>query len=126
MIGFRTKTKFHKTEAYLDKLATKRFIIKLEKYGDKGVEALSKATPVRTGATAAAWSYKIVQRKDGSFSIVWTNSNAPYGVPVAILIQYGHRTNGGGYVQGIDYINPALKPIFEAMLKEIEGEVKRP
>lgn len=95
----------------------------LKKYGEKGVAALKNATPKRTGATANAWDYKIV-RKGNSISLIWTNSNAPYGVPVAIMIQYGHATRGGSYVQGIDYINPALRPIFDDILKEIDGEVR--
>lgn len=91
-------------------------------YGRIGVEALRNATPVDTGTTAGSWSYEIVQN-EGSTSIAWTNSNINDGCPIAIILQYGHATKNGGYVQGIDYINPALKPIFEQMADSLWEEV---
>lgn len=97
----------------------------LDEYGRRGVEALSSATPVDTGETASSWSYKVVRRV-GSASIVFSNSNLTNeGTPIAILIQYGHGTKNGGYVEGIDYINPALKPVFQNMADEIWREVDR-
>lgn len=123
MISFKAKTNFKSTLGVLQKYSNMHLEKTLRKYGDKGVEALRNATPRRTGATAESWDYKIVNNGN-NIALIWTNSNAPYGVPVAIMIQYGHATRGGGYVQGIDYINPALKPIFDEILKDIEGEVR--
>lgn len=126
MIGFKCKTNFKPTENLLKKysnLAKSDLDSILRKYGEQGVAALSAATPRRTGTTAESWSYKIIRRGSAT-SLVWTNSNAPYGVPVAILIQYGHATRGGGYVEGIDYINPALRPVFNNILQQIDGEVR--
>lgn len=85
-----------------------------------GVDALSAATPVDSGETARSWTYQIV-RSSGYFSIRWLNTNRSNGVPIAILLQYGHGTGTGGYVQGRDYINPAMKPIFD----QIEAEVRK-
>lgn len=95
----------------------------LDKYGQRGVEALRNATPVDTGLTAKSWYYKIV-RKEGSVSIQWYNSNIQDGVPIAVILQYGHATGTGGYVQGIDYINPALHPIFDKIVQEAWKEVR--
>lgn len=97
----------------------------LDEYGRRGVEALSSATPIDTGETASSWSYKVVRRV-GSASIIFSNSNLTNeGTPIAILIQYGHGTKNGGYVEGIDYINPALRPVFQNMADEIWREVNR-
>jgi hypothetical protein len=98
----------------------------LEKYGAIGVAALQAATPVDSAATRDGWYYEIVKRK-GYFAIHWLNSNIvePGTIPVAVLLQYGHGTRNGGYVQGIDYINPALKPIFEQMANDMWKEVTK-
>lgn len=111
---------------------TKNFLIRnkkldysiLHKYGREGVEALSRATPVDTGLTANSWYYKINQN-GGSVSLQFFNSNVQNGVPIAIIVQYGHGTGTGGYVQGIDYINPSIRPIFEDLLNEMWREVRR-
>lgn len=94
----------------------------LKKYGEIGVKSLKEATPKDTGYTASCWGYEITKNKDG-YSIIWTNSNIVDGVPIAIIIQYGHATRNGGYVSGIDYINPALKPVFEKIANEVWREV---
>ncbi|HNX63451.1 MAG TPA: HK97 gp10 family phage protein [Candidatus Limiplasma sp.] len=91
-------------------------------YGQAGVEALSAATPKDSGETAGSWSYEIVQKPTG-VAIVWSNSNMNDGANIAVLLQYGHGTRNGGYVQGVDYINPALKPIFERIANEAWKEV---
>lgn len=122
MIVFTQKGDFKKTEKFLNKASKAAYFRKLEKYAREGVKALSAATPVDTGKTAASWSYEIRQTK-GSVSIYWTNSNVNKGVPIAIILQYGHGTNNGGYVQGIDYINPALRPVFERLAEETWKEV---
>lgn len=93
-----------------------------EKYANEGVNALSSATPVDTGLTAKSWDYEI-SNTDTSTTIYWKNSNVVNGVPIAVLIQYGHGTKNGGYVEGIDYINPALRPIFEKMAQDAWKEV---
>ncbi len=124
MITFTQKGDFKNSRAFMKALKDADFLDALDKYGQQGVEALRRATPKDTGATADAWDYTI-KRTSNSVSIQWTNSNAPYGVPVAILIQYGHGTRNGGYVEGIDYINPALKPIFEEISEGAWREVTR-
>ena len=124
LIRFRTTGDFRKTSNWLKNLKNRRFLSKLDKYGQKGVDALSEATPVDTGETASSWYYKITQ-SDYSTSVVWSNSNVNKGVNIAIILQYGHGTGTGGYVEGRDYINPAMRPIFdemtEAMWKEVEA-----
>ena len=95
----------------------------LDKYGRLGVDALSDATPVDTGLTARSWSYEIV-REDGKVSLVFNNSNIQNGVQIAVIIQYGHATNNGGWVEGRDYINPAIQPIFDKMASDIWKEVR--
>lgn len=108
------------TEAYLQRLRDKDIFSTLEKYGQMGVQALASATPAESGETAAAWSYEIVRRR-GYFSIRWHNSHVEDGRPIAILLQYGHGTRQGGYVQGRDYIMPAMRPIFD----QIDAEMRR-
>ena len=115
---------FNKTEKFLKKAheASKTINSTLTKYGEKGVAALQAATPVRTGETASSWYYKI--EKSGSrITLSFLNSNVNKGVPIAIILQYGHGTNNGGWVQGRDYINPALRPVFDEMVEAIWKEV---
>ena len=115
---------FNKTERFLKKAhnASKTIDSTLTKYGEKGVAALRAATPTRTGLTASSWYYKI--EKSGSrITLSFLNSNVNKGVPIAIILQYGHGTNNGGWVQGRDYINPALRPIFDEMVEAIWKEV---
>lgn len=107
-----------KTEAYLAKLARADIMSKLDQYGRMGVVALSSATPVESGETAAAWYYEVVRNR-GSFSIEWRNSHAADGTPVAILLQYGHGTGSGGYVQGRNFINPAVQPIMDQIAADV-------
>lgn len=126
MITVRQKGNFDKTEKFLKKSFGKKWREILEKYGQLGVEALSAATPIDTGLTASSWEYKIIQNKS-SLSIVWNNQNVinneRYEINVALLLQYGHATKNGGWVEGIDYINPALKPIFTKMADAAWKEV---
>ena len=107
---------------FLNALKHKDFLKELDKYGRKGVKALSLATPVDTGKTASSWDYEIHYYKGGA-SIVWTNSNVNKGENIAVLLQYGHGTRNGGYVQGRDYINPALRPIFDEIADSAWKEV---
>ena len=123
-IGFSVKGGFSKTTKYLEKLKMFNIERLLEKYGKAGVAALSAATPVDTGLTAASWYYKI-QVGAHTSTLVFCNSNVQNGVPISIILQYGHGTRNGGYVQGRDYINPAIQPIFDSLAKEALGEVTK-
>lgn len=122
MLVFKSKGSFEKTKGFFKKASDKRIFRSLEQYGEEGVAALAAATPVDTGKTASSWSYEIRQT-DSSVSIVWKNSNIVDGTPIAVILQYGHGTATGGYVQGVDYINPALRPIFDKITKKIWKEV---
>ena len=122
MISFRHKGDFSKADRYLEKLKESVKLGVLDKYGRAGVAALSSATPVDTGLTANSWFYEI-EHSSGSDKIVYNNSNIHNGVPIAIILQYGHGTGTGGWVQGRDYINPAIQPIFDQMTKEVWKEV---
>ena len=123
MIVITQSGNFNNTERFLNgakKLDIKRI---LESYGREGVRALASATPVDSGLTADSWGFRVTISK-GSFSIVWTNSNVVKGVPIAIILQYGHGTGTGGYVQGRDYINPAIQPIFQKIADSVWLEVR--
>lgn len=123
MIVLTQSGNFNNTERFLKgakKLDIKRI---LESYGREGVRALASATPVDSGLTADSWGFNVAVSK-GSFSITWTNSNVVKGVPIAIILQYGHGTGTGGYVQGIDYINPAIQPIFQKIADSVWLEVR--
>lgn len=124
MITIKTSGGFKKTRKFLKKMEEIDYIDLLEKYAIQGVEALSTSTPVNTGKTAASWTYDIRRTKYG-LAIVWSNTNVVNGVPIAIILQYGHATRNGGYVEGIDYINPAIRPIFEKLANEAWEEVIR-
>lgn len=122
MITFKQKGDFRKASQYLEKVKEKAKIEILEKYGEEGVSALSAATPFDSGKTASSWSYE-VRRDGGSVRLEFLNSNINKGVPIAIILQYGHGTNNGGWVEGRDYINPAIKPIFDKILENAWREV---
>lgn len=122
MVEFKQKGDFTKLNRYLERMREVAKIGDLDKYGKEGVAALSAATPIDTGKTANSWSYKI-NRQNGSVSIDFYNSNFSNGVPIAIILQYGHATNNGGWVQGRDYINPAIQPIFDKIAKNAWKEV---
>lgn len=121
-ISFKQKGDFKKTEKFLKKSFGKDYMGVLEKYAKEGVSHLAANTPKDSGNTAGSWSYKIEQ-KDSSISIIWNNSNVQKGVNIAVILQYGHATRNGGYVSGRDYINPALRPIFDAMAEAAWKEV---
>lgn len=124
MITFEHKGNFEKTSSFLKRAKEADFLNRLDGVAKNGVAALAAATPVDTGKTADSWDYSIVRTKTGA-SIYWTNSNNNNGVPVVILIQYGHAANGGSYVQGRDFINPAIQPIFDEIANEAWREVTR-
>lgn len=122
MIVLKNKGDFSKTTNFLKRIMKLDYKSILSKYGKMGVDALAKATPVDTGLTASSWSYEIVE-DDGGATIYWKNSNIVKGVPIAVILQYGHGTGTGGYVEGIDYINPALRSIFEGIADDAWKEV---
>lgn len=117
MIGFSVSGSYSKTESFFKKVLSRSYRSVFEKYGREGVAALAAATPVDSGKTANSWSYEVRESAKG-FEIVWTNSNVVNGAPIAILLQYGHGTGTGGYVPGRDYINPAMRPVLEAMMAD--------
>lgn len=124
MITFRQKGDFSNLSRFFERVKEAVKIGDLDKYGRAGVAALSSATPVDTGKTAASWTYKIV-RQNGSVSIEFHNTNIQKGVPIAIILQTGHATGTGGWVEGRDYINPAIQPIFDKIAKEAWEEVTK-
>ena len=124
MISFRQKGDFSKLSRYLERVREAAKIGILDKYGREGVAALSSATPVESGKTANSWSYEI-KRQNGSVSIVFNNSNFNEGVPIAIILQLGHGTGTGGWVQGRDYINPAIQPLFDRITENAWREVTK-
>lgn len=124
MISFRQKGDFSKLNRYMERAKNMAKMGDLDKYGRQGVAALESATPVDTGQTARSWYYEIV-RKNGSVSITFNNSNIQNGVPIAIILQYGHGTGTGGWVQGRDYINPAIQPIFDQIANNAWREVTK-
>ena len=124
MVVFMHKGNFSKTEDFLKNAskANAKCAKILKKYAEEGVDALKAYTPVDTGLTASSWGYTI-EENGGSLSIYWTNSNVVNNVQIALIIQMGHATRGGTYVQGVDYINPALAPIFEKIADKAWKEV---
>lgn len=111
---------YRATKRWMDKMEAGSVADVLRSCGEKGIEALSAATPVRTGKTAASWGFEAKTSSKG-VTLTWTNSNVVNGVPIAIILQYGHGTGTGGYVHGRDYINPAMRPVFD----EIESRISR-
>lgn len=124
MITLKQKGDFSKLTSYLERVKGAAKFSILDKYGRAGVAALSSATPVDSGKTAASWYYEIEQ-KNGSATISFFNSNIQNGVPIAIVLQYGHGTRNGGWVQGRDYINPAIQPIFDEITNNVWREVTK-
>lgn len=124
MISFRQKGDFSKLSRYLERAKEAAKVGSLDKYGREGVAALASATPTDSGKTAVSWEYEIV-RQNGSVSIVFKNTNVNKGVNIAVILQYGHGTGTGGWVQGRDYINPAIQPIFDRIADDAWKEVSR-
>lgn len=122
MIEIKTSSRGKKTEEWLRKIARGGISGELSRFGEEGVRALSHATPEESGLTSISWAYRIVKTRTG-VAIEWYNTNKPDGVPVAVLIQYGHATGTGGYVHGRDYINPAMRPVFDRIANEIWKKV---
>ena len=124
MISFRQKGDFSKTMQFLVKAKKGVKLSDLDKYGREGVAALASATPVDTGETANSWYYEIVH-ENGMIAITFNNSHIQNGVPIAVILQYGHGTGTGGWVEGRDYINPAIQPIFDKIAENAWREVTK-
>ena len=124
MISFRQKGDFSKLNRYFERVKEAAKIGVLDKYGQAGVSALSSATPVESGKTASSWYYEI-KRQNGSVALEFYNSNVNNGVPIAVILQFGHGTGTGGWVQGRDYINPAIQPIFDKIAEDAWKEVTK-
>ena len=124
MITFRHKGNFNKLTVCLEKADRTARLKDLDKYGREGVAALASATPVDTGLTASSWYYEI-KRQNGVVALNFCNSNVNNGIPIAIILQYGHGTRNGGWVEGRDYINPAIQPIFDRIANDAWREVTK-
>jgi hypothetical protein len=124
MITFRHKGDFSKLTRYLERAKSTVKLSSLDKYGREGVAALMSATPIDSGETAASWYYEIIHQA-GSVTITFNNSHINQGVPIAIILQYGHGTGTGGWVEGRDYINPAIQPIFDRIAENAWREVTK-
>lgn len=122
MISLSSKGSFKKTLDFLNAMQRGDIFSELDRYGRMGVDALASATPVASGLTAQSWNYRVVNGK-GKKGLVWYNTNTNDGANIAILIQYGHGTGTGGYVAGYDYINPAIRPIFDKLADDIWRKV---
>lgn len=123
-IEVTTSGSFDNIEKFLNKAKKRDYLRVLQKYGQKGVDALARNTPKDSGKTASSWDYNIKKGSSG-YEIVWTNSNINKGVNIAVIIQYGHGTGWGGYVAGRDYINPSLRPIFDQIADDVWKELTR-
>lgn len=119
----RGGSKFFKTESFFQRILSKIKLSCLDEWGKKGVEALSSATPVDTGKTAESWYYEIIRDSNG-VSVQWMNSNINKGVNIALIIQYGHAARNGVFIEGRDYINPAIRSIFDGIEEAAWKEVK--
>lgn len=124
MISFTQKGNFSKTDKFFERMLEGFHLGELDKYGRQGVDALRNATPIESGETANSWSYDI-EREDGVTKIVWSNSHVVDGCNIAVILQYGHGTRGGGWVEGQDYINDAIKPIFDEIARSAWEEVSK-
>ena len=124
MISFRHKGDFSKTYRFLERSKKAVKLRDLDRYGREGVAALASATPVDSGLTASSWYYEI-ERGNESVTISFCNSNIQNGVPIAVILQYGHGTRNGGWVEGRDYINPAIQPIFDKIADDAWKEVTK-
>lgn len=122
LIRLTSKGDFSNTFRFLKKMDNFQVTKILDKYGKMGVNALANATPLDSGKTAESWGYEISVKKEGA-TIHWTNTNQNNGVYIAVILQYGHGTGTGGYVRGVDYINPAIRPVFDKIVEEAWMEV---
>lgn len=123
MFRITSRGSFAKTESFLARMSRGEIFNTLDAHGRRGVDALARATPRDSGLTASSWTYKVIRGRRGP-TIVWDNTNLADGTPVVILIQYGHGTGTGGWVEGRDFINPAIQPIFDQIANDVWEKVK--
>lgn len=124
MITIESQGEWKMTRNWFDRMTKLDLALIMNQFGREGAATLASATPSRTGATAKSWNYEVT-RKGNNWKITWTNSNVNKGANIAVLIQYGHGTRNGGYVVGRDYINPAIRPVFDKIAKKAWKEVTR-
>lgn len=122
-IVVKVKGDFKETKKFLNKMTTRDYIKNLQRLGERGVAALAAATPVNTGVTSQSWRFELIEEK-GHVKLCWVNDNMVDGIPLVILLQCGHGTKNGGYVVGRDFINPAIRPIFDQIANEAWMVVK--
>lgn len=123
MIEVTAPGSFDRSQYFLKRLAERRYLDRLSKYGEQGVRALELNTPRDSGITAGSWKYEVLKTSAG-YEIAWGNTNKNGQYNVAILVQYGHGTNGGSYISGQDYINPAMAPVFDDIIEDVWNEVR--
>lgn len=124
MIRFKHRGDFSNLRRFFNRVSGSGYLNDLSKFGAMGVKALSSATPKDSGETAGSWTY-VIEHGRSTTTIYWTNENENNGVNIALILQYGHGTGTGGYVQGIDYINPAIRPVFNEIADRAWKEVIR-
>lgn len=124
MITIESQGEWKLTRNWFDKMTKLDLALIMNQFGKEGVSALAAATPSRSGLTSKSWNYEVT-RKGNNWKITWTNSNVNKGANIAVLIQYGHGTRNGGYVVGRDYINPAIRPVFDKIARKAWKEVTR-
>jgi hypothetical protein len=124
VIGVEESGSFKNADEFLARMLNDNLAVRLRSYGQAGVHALAKATPLETGETSHSWGFRVIQEKKGP-TIEWFNTHVNDGVVIAIIIQYGHGTGTGGYVPGIDYINPAMEPVFNKIMDDFWKEVTK-
>lgn len=124
MISLSSSGSFDKTERALKRMKSGDAFKILDRYGQMGVDALASSTPAKSSLTATSWSYRVTHKK-GRWAITWNNTNIVDNVQIAVILQYGHATRNGGWVEGIDYINPALRPLFDKLAEDVWKEVTR-
>lgn len=124
MLGVTTSGSFKNTDAFFKRMQSSDIQKTVKKYGVKGMDALSNATPEDTGETAKSWKYEVT-KKPGEITIGWHNTHEEKGLPIAILVQYGHATRDGGYIPGRDFVNPAMRPVFDQISDEVWRQVTK-
>jgi len=124
VITFKQHGNFRKLDNFLERMKESVNLSSLDKYGRQGVQLLMNATPVDTGLTASSWRYDIIREK-GRVRLVFGNTNIQNGVQIAVILQYGHATGNGAWVEGRDYINPAIQPLFDEIVDNAWEEVRK-
>lgn len=125
MIRITSDYPTHRLEQFLNRMQRQEHFQRLDYFGQLGVDLLSAATPIDSKLTASSWNYRIIKRRNGGRTIVWNNTNIQGGAQIAVLLQYGHATGNGGWVEGHEYMNPVLKPLFDQIANYVWEEVKR-